>query len=313
MRSLYRFLILLILTASIPCCLAGQSAHPQRANQSYDALVQQGNTNLQAGSNDQALALANSAIKMNADRWEGYALAGGALIDLKRYEEAADRLSDAIKRAPEAKQTGLRDLRKQCLLAEAGLSSSQAQSSAPAVASNTSPAQSSLQEALSWITANTPSHPSFYQALRGPQWATYFQKIAFSGCMATLTSGNHVRDEMTGFVSSTMFDLSKLDPDAISIKAHTYKDNTEIVVGIHSVEGITVNTANYLHEAEASVADTHQYSREDDSKTTNDVYVDVDDQSGGERMKQAWHDAIVGCVNGAQGSATAVASSTSSK
>jgi hypothetical protein len=37
------------------------------------------------------MASGEAAIKMNADRWEGYALAGGALMNLKRYEEAAER------------------------------------------------------------------------------------------------------------------------------------------------------------------------------------------------------------------------------
>ena len=88
----------------------------------YDGLVQKGKTQLQAGSADLALASGEVVIKINADRWEGYALAGGALMNLKRYEEGADRLSQAISRAPEAKQAALRDLRRQCLLAESGSS-----------------------------------------------------------------------------------------------------------------------------------------------------------------------------------------------
>jgi hypothetical protein len=88
----------------------------------YDALVRQGNSQLQTGNNDLALASANSAITANAGRWEAYAVAGGALLNLKRYEEAADQFSHAIDRAPETKKAGLRDLRKQCLLAESGSS-----------------------------------------------------------------------------------------------------------------------------------------------------------------------------------------------
>ena len=42
-------------------------------------------------------------------------------MNLKRYEEAADQLSQAIQHAPDSKQPGLRDLRKQCLLAESGV------------------------------------------------------------------------------------------------------------------------------------------------------------------------------------------------
>jgi len=81
----------------------------------YDALVQQGNTQLQAGNNSDALASANAAIKRNADRWEAYALAGGALINLKGCDEAKADLEEALKRAPEAKQPALRDLSGKCV------------------------------------------------------------------------------------------------------------------------------------------------------------------------------------------------------
>jgi tetratricopeptide (TPR) repeat protein len=86
----------------------------------YDALIQRGKSALQTGGAEQAAASGKAAIKMSMERWEGYALVGGALMNLKRYEEAADTLSEAIKRAPEAKQPALRDLRRQCLLAESG-------------------------------------------------------------------------------------------------------------------------------------------------------------------------------------------------
>jgi hypothetical protein len=84
----------------------------------YDALVRQGNGQLQTGNNEQALALAKTAINTNANRWEAYAIAGGALLNLKRYEEGADQFSHAIDRAPQAKQEGLRALRKECLSAQ---------------------------------------------------------------------------------------------------------------------------------------------------------------------------------------------------
>jgi tetratricopeptide (TPR) repeat protein len=97
--------------------VAGAGAH---AAPDYDAFVAQGNALLQAGDAGQALSSGESAIKISADRWEGYALAGSALMNLKRYEPAADALSKAIERAPESKQPALRDLRRQCLLAESG-------------------------------------------------------------------------------------------------------------------------------------------------------------------------------------------------
>jgi tetratricopeptide (TPR) repeat protein len=97
--------------------VAGAGAH---AAADYDAFIAQGNALLQAGNAGQALSSGESAIKISADRWEGYALAGSALMNLKRYEPAADALSKAIERAPESKQPALRDLRRQCLLAESG-------------------------------------------------------------------------------------------------------------------------------------------------------------------------------------------------
>ena len=86
----------------------------------YDALIAQGNALLQTGNADQALKFGEAATKARADRWEGYSLAGGALLNLKRYEDAADALSKAIDRAPESKQPALRAQRRECLLAESG-------------------------------------------------------------------------------------------------------------------------------------------------------------------------------------------------
>ena len=86
----------------------------------YDSIIQKGKVQLQAGTPDLALTAAQQAITLDAGRWEGYALAGGALMNLKRYEEAADRLSNAIERAPQSKQDGLRELRRQSFAAESG-------------------------------------------------------------------------------------------------------------------------------------------------------------------------------------------------
>lgn len=73
------------------CWLLGATALAQ-PRPSYDSMVQQGKTQLQAGSNDAALASAMAAIKLSSDRWEAYAVAGGALMNLKRYEDAADQI-----------------------------------------------------------------------------------------------------------------------------------------------------------------------------------------------------------------------------
>jgi hypothetical protein len=121
----------------------------------YDTLVQKGKTQLQAGSADLALASGEAAIKMNADRWEGYALAGGALMNLKRYEDAADKFSEAIKRAPEAKQPALRDLRRQCLLAESGVSPAAKQSA---------PATTTQAEIVLWKSIENSTNPDDFRA-----------------------------------------------------------------------------------------------------------------------------------------------------
>jgi tetratricopeptide (TPR) repeat protein len=126
----------------------------------YDALVHQGNAQLQAGNNEQALTTASSAIKLNGDRWEAHALAGGALMNLKRYEEAADQFGHAIDRAPQEKQTGLRDLRKQCILAESGAA---ATGSATARAPEQSAAATTQGEIVLWKSIENSSNPADFQ------------------------------------------------------------------------------------------------------------------------------------------------------
>jgi tetratricopeptide (TPR) repeat protein len=131
------------------------SAAVAQTTSDYNTLVQKGKTQLQAGTADLALASGEEAIKMNADRWEGYALGGGALMNLKRYEEAADKLSEAIKRAPEAKQAALRDLRRQCLVAESGAS--------PA-AKESAPAMTSQAEIVLWKSIENSTNPADFQS-----------------------------------------------------------------------------------------------------------------------------------------------------
>jgi Flp pilus assembly protein TadD len=89
----------------------------QSRSANYDVLIQQGNAQLKDGNADLALVAGKSAVKTNSAGWEGYTLEGGALMRLKRYEEAADAFSKAIERAPEAKQVVLRELRRQSLQA----------------------------------------------------------------------------------------------------------------------------------------------------------------------------------------------------
>jgi tetratricopeptide (TPR) repeat protein len=150
--------------AQVIVCLcvlnSGFNASAQSAPD-YDTLVHQGNAQLQAGTNDLALTTAQSAIKASPDRWEAYTLAGGALMNLKRYEEAADDFSKAIERAPEAKQTGIRNLRKQCLLAEAGASPNPAATPTPTAAPVTTTTQA---EIVLWKTIENSHDPTSFEA-----------------------------------------------------------------------------------------------------------------------------------------------------
>jgi tetratricopeptide (TPR) repeat protein len=132
----------------------------------YDALITQGNALLQAGNADQALKSGEAAIKAGADRWEGYSLAGGALLNLKRYEDAADALSKAIERAPESKQPALRALRRECLLAESGYppstnTSPTANTSAPAAGSM--PATTGEVEIVLWKSIENSHNAADFQ------------------------------------------------------------------------------------------------------------------------------------------------------
>jgi tetratricopeptide (TPR) repeat protein len=118
----------LLATALLIGCLSTSIA---QVTGRYETIVQSGKGQLQAGDAGQALASGEKAIKLNPGRWEAYALAGGALMNLKRYEDAADRFSKAIDLAPETKQSGLRELRKQCALAEAGVAAPKSPATTP--------------------------------------------------------------------------------------------------------------------------------------------------------------------------------------
>lgn len=83
-----------------------------------DAQLRAGESALQQGKAEAALAAGDAAVRMAPERWDGYALSGRALSALRRYEPAADALSEAIRRAPQAQQAQLRELRRECLVAE---------------------------------------------------------------------------------------------------------------------------------------------------------------------------------------------------
>jgi tetratricopeptide (TPR) repeat protein len=172
--------------------MASASHTGAQSEPGYDAFIQQGNAQLQAGSTDQALHSGEMAIKISADRWEGYALVGGALLNLKRYEDAADALSKAIDRAPGSRQPALRYLRRQSLLAESGY---------PAVA-NSSASDTSrpteIEPARSHLTATTAQLEDEQQHLAakltwtdpatGLMWAKYSRHAEYADANFTRAS-----------------------------------------------------------------------------------------------------------------------------
>src|SRR5690242_13368976 len=89
-----------------------------QAPTSFETQISAGQAALATKSFDRALTIGDAAIRIDPERWDGYALAGLALLNLKQYEPAADALSKAIERAPDSQQSRLRDLRRQCLVAE---------------------------------------------------------------------------------------------------------------------------------------------------------------------------------------------------
>jgi tetratricopeptide (TPR) repeat protein len=117
MKLLPRRIHTLLFAIAVGACCAAAAQAPS----DYTLQLQQGSAQLQAGNAEAALAAGDAAVRMEPDRWDGYELAGRALLRLQRYEAAADALSRAIERAPAAQQGPLRDLRRQALLAESGV------------------------------------------------------------------------------------------------------------------------------------------------------------------------------------------------
>ena len=140
----------------------------------FEAQLRAGDAALQSGRDDAALSAGDAAVRLAPERWDGYALSGRALLALKRYESAADALSKAIDRAPEGEQSELRDLRRQCLLEESGVTpgapaaavaggGAAAVPSAPAVQPPAPPAPPAVQAA-----APAPPPPAAVQEAAPP-------------------------------------------------------------------------------------------------------------------------------------------------
>lgn len=151
--------VLLFVLAGAGTALA-QTTSPAPA---YDALIQQGKAQLQAHHAAQALAAGERAIKLDAKNWEGYALAGGALMNLKRYDEAITRFGDAMERAPQDKQAGLNELRRQCFAAESGALPVGAVPPSPPVNSPAPEATTTQAEIVLWKSIENSTNPDDFQ------------------------------------------------------------------------------------------------------------------------------------------------------
>jgi hypothetical protein len=177
-RSSYLWAPLLVALATASL---GQSSFGQ-ASSDFDTQIRQGDAELQTGQADAALSAGDAAVRIAPDRWDGYALSGRALLALKRYEMAADALSRAIERAPGAEQPALRELRRECLLAEAGAPASvpatapvaSAQQAAPAPAAPPAPpvAEAPPAPASTPEVATPPPAPAVAAAASAPATAS---------------------------------------------------------------------------------------------------------------------------------------------
>lgn len=171
MRSLIRSFI--ALSAIMVCVLGPVAAEAAESANTYDLLVHQGTGQLQAGNAARALAVAEEAIKSRPQRWEGYVLAGGALMNLKRYEDAADRLSDAIERAPADKQSALRELRRRALAEESPTAPTGSRAQATGAATTTTQA-----EIVMWKSIENSTNPEDFQSYLNEYPAGAFAELA---------------------------------------------------------------------------------------------------------------------------------------
>jgi len=162
--------VLVISLAALLLAPYADSSSGAQAAADYDALITQGNALLEAGNANQALNSGEAAIKIRPDRWEGYGLAGRALMNLKRYEDAADALSKAIDRAPESNQPALRERRRQCLLAESGYPAV-ADTSVPATAGETGIVHAEVQ--LENERKRSAAKLTWIDPATGLMWARY--------------------------------------------------------------------------------------------------------------------------------------------
>ena len=172
------------LAVSLSWLIASASHSGVQSEAGYDTSIELGNAQLQAGSNDQALRSGEMAITIRAERWEGYALMGSALMNLKRYEDAADALSKAIDRAPESKQPALRDMRRRSLLAESGYPAAANSSPPDTTGSRLTAANAQREDEREHLVAKL----SWTDPATGLMWARYGRHAEYAHATFTRAS-----------------------------------------------------------------------------------------------------------------------------
>ncbi len=140
---------------------AGQTAN-------YNQLIAQAQADLQAGNAAQALTESQKAIAAAPSRWEAYVVAGGALQMEQQYDKAVDDFTQALKLAPAAKQTGVKNLLEKCIRAQVAAQSAPAPSSTtlapPLVPEPASEASVTQAEVVLWKSIQNSTNLSDFQA-----------------------------------------------------------------------------------------------------------------------------------------------------
>jgi hypothetical protein len=243
----------------------------------YEALIRRANAQLQSGNNDQALALAKAAIKLNAQQWEAYAISGGALKNLSRCNEAVQQFNRAIQLAPADKQSGLSALSGQCLAA----ANNQSSSSGP-----------SLQQIQSWILSNIPPQVEYDRNGR-----ISGQTVAFSGCSLTVTIVT-----IRGSRDSEEPPVDKQDTDTYVLdnigKLDANGTTTKQSGNLGTVTLVTAGDSSFLVHTKTwgQIGRSVEWTPiMDDTDQESYLEFHVQDQDMAGRMAHAWHDAIIRC------------------
>lgn len=224
MPNLRLFIWLLLL------CWFGVTTSIGQATQDYDALIQQGKTQLQAGNNDAAGSMAAAAIKLNPDQWEAYALAGGVMINRKNCEAANHFLAAALKRAPAEKRTGIQNLMNECTNPVQATSGNTAPSSGP-----------TLRETSDWLAKTLKAYGGLYLTNGLLESAVTDAEIS-NDCTLQIKSTHYdwnfdKRKEKSSWVVTETVPLGAVT----SVRLDVRSDLNEVTIYTYPVSAVLVN------------------------------------------------------------------------